>query len=113
MPKEQREWGEFPTFVSRHDSMEAAIPVRSVFPASFVLHSLASLRGHPLVDALGERAVAFLLAEQGSDGFWRGISTTRLVPPDIDCTCCVLAGLKEWGVDLPTQSWPKPSSNIA
>ncbi len=85
--------------VARHESTAHAIPLGSVFPASFVLHTLRLLQNYDLVKPLVDAIVNFVLKERGPNGLWRGFSSPTL-PPDCDTTSCVLASLKEWNATL-------------
>ncbi len=77
--------GQWAMLVARHESMAHAIPLGSVFPASFVLHTLRLLQNYDLVKPLAEATVNFVLKERGPDGLWRGFSSPTL-PADCDTT---------------------------
>jgi hypothetical protein len=75
-------------------------PVKSVFITSFVLHSLKEISKFIDVEQIAHKAIEFLLAEMEDNGIWRFYGKKSNIPFDIDCTCCVLAALKEWEIDM-------------
>ena len=95
----QQPSGGFVTMLARRQNMARAIPVTSVFAASFVLHALALLPNCAPAKAVASKTINFILEEQGRDGLWRGLASPK-VPPDIDSICCVLASFGKWNVTL-------------
>src|SRR5262245_5269027 len=101
---DQRPSGEFPTITSPHLDMTASIDCPMViYVTTFVVHVLASpyfarRSSAPQVQAMLERAGAFLLSEQCESGAWgfEGRSTIR-IPYDLDDTSCAVAALLELG----------------
>jgi len=92
--------GEFGTMMWEKANIEAASYVKSVFVTSFVLHSLAKMRNFTKVKEIGQNAISFLLDEMEQKSLWRFFGKNSHIHFDVDDTCCILASLKEWGVDM-------------
>lgn len=92
--------GEFPTMTWERPNMQNASYVKSVFLTSFVLHSLRQVENLPNVGVMGQKAINFLLGETENNGIWRFHGKKSYIHFDIDTTCCVLAALKEWEVEM-------------
>lgn len=92
--------GEFATMKWQKFNLRSASYERSVFTTSLVLHSLRHLAMYSSVSKMGERAIAFLLNNKEKNGLWRFGGKDTYFHFDMDDTCCVLASLNEWGVEL-------------
>jgi len=92
--------GEFPTMrwqISKTNDMSY---VKSVFVTSFVLHSLRHVENFVYVEKIRQRAIKFLLGEMENDGLWRFYGKKSNIHFDIDTTCCNLAALREWEIEM-------------
>lgn len=97
--------GEFKTYASSDPEMGDALCFdSSPFATSFVVHALG-FAGGPLVEGMTEKALGFLQAEMEGPGLWRYWSSRnrqhKLLPPDLDDTCCVSFVLKRHDRPLP------------
>jgi len=98
--RHQLPYGEFKTYMSLGNSLEENCQFdSSPFTTSLVVYCLSFL---PIVRVgeMTEKALDFLAAEMESPGLWRFWSskdpTHRLIPPDIDDTCCASFVLKKY-----------------
>lgn len=92
--------GEFGTMRWEKANIEAALYGKSVFVTSFVLHSLVEMGNFTQVKEIGQHAIKFLLDEMEQKSFWRFFGKNSYIHFDVDTTCCILASLKEWGVEM-------------
>ncbi|MBT9166882.1 MAG: hypothetical protein DDT19_00206 [Syntrophomonadaceae bacterium] len=92
--------GEFTTMRWEKPNVQTASYVKSVFVTSFVLHSLKYVVNFNQVREISQRAIRFLLDEMEQNGLWRFFGKNSHVHFDVDTVCCVLASLKEWGVEI-------------
>ncbi|MCK4816085.1 hypothetical protein KA005_09955, partial [bacterium] len=92
--------GEFATRRWEKPKVETASYVKSVFITSFVLHSLRYVENLTQVKEISQRAIGFLLNEMERDGLWRFFGRDSFIHFDVDCTCCILASLKEWRIEI-------------
>lgn len=97
--------GEFKTYASSDPAMRDALCFdSSPFVTSFVVHAIG-FAGGPLVEDMTKRALRFLQAEMEGPGLWRYWSSRnrqhKLLPPDLDDTCCVSFVLKRHHRPLP------------
>jgi hypothetical protein len=90
--------GEFPIMRWQRGDKDACY-VKTVFATSFVLHSLRHVGKFLNVDEVSKRAVEFLLGET-ENSLWRFCGKGSRIHFDLDTTCCVLASLKEYDIDL-------------
>lgn len=81
-------------------NMQNASYVKSVFLTSFVLHSLRHVKTFAHVEKIGQQTIKFLLNEMGNNGLWRFYGKKSYIHFDLDTTCCVLAALKEYGIEM-------------
>ncbi len=93
--------GEFKTYVARGNNPKKEYKFDStVFNSSLVLYSLSFL-ATPQVEKMRSKALNFLEAEMESTGTWRFWSSKnpsrRIIPPDMDDTCCISFILKKYG----------------
>lgn len=100
----QLDTGEFPTYAwSVAMGIEKKWPVRSVFTATQLLHSLDFLDGGPPARLVRERALAFVLAHREPPGVWRyfgkdfEVFPGVLLSPDVDDTATAWAALLRAG----------------
>jgi len=100
LAKRQLSSGEFSTLRWRKSNVQAASYVKSVFITSFVLHSLAHLSNFSQVQKISQRAIRFLLDEMEQSGLWRFLGKKSYIHFDVDTTCCILASLREWRINL-------------
>jgi len=100
LAKRQLPSGEFAIMRWEKPHMHAASYVKSVFITSFVLHSLRHAVDSETVEEISQRAIRFLLDEMEHKGFWRFFGKNSYVHFDVDDTCCILASLKEWEVQM-------------
>jgi hypothetical protein len=92
--------GEFPTMRWDKSKAKDASYVKSVFITSFIIHSLKHIGKFVPVDKISQHAINFSLGEMENNGLWRFSGKKSYIHFDIDTTCCVLAALKEWGVEM-------------
>lgn len=96
--------GEFATMRWEKPKVEIASYVKSVFITSFVLHSLRYVENLTQVKEISQHAIKFLLDERERDGLWRFFGKDSFIHFDVDCTCCILASLKEWEIEMDSHS---------
>lgn len=100
LSKKQHLSGEFSTRVWEKFKINDSSYVKTLFPTSFVLHSLKHVEKYVQVEKIVQRAAKFLLGEMEENGLWRFYGKKSYIHFDLDTTCCILASLKEWCVDL-------------
>lgn len=97
--------GEFRTYAWSDDSHREICQLdSSPFVTALVLHSLRYLRD----DRVGEmttKALDMLCGEMEGRGLWRFWSSRhplhRMLPPDLDDTCCISSVLRQYGRSVP------------
>jgi hypothetical protein len=92
--------GEFATMKWKKPKVETASYVKSVFITSFVLHSLRYAENLTRLKEISQRAIGFLLNEMERNGLWRFFGKYSVIHFDVDSTCCILASLKEWRIEI-------------
>lgn len=97
--------GEFRTYAWNDDNhREICYLDSSPFVTALVLHSLGYLQDERAGE-ICEKALDMLDAEMEGAGLWRFWSSRhklhRLLPPDLDDTCCVSFVLKQYGRPVP------------
>jgi hypothetical protein len=96
--------GEFSTQVSKDPGMGESEYASSAFGTALILHCLRSVEG-PEVQALTSKALQFLETEVEHGGLWRFWSSRspmhRMVPCDLDSTCCASFALRLYGRAMP------------
>ncbi|MBI4371104.1 MAG: terpene cyclase/mutase family protein [Elusimicrobia bacterium] len=100
--------GEFPTLSSNERSFINAQAQSNVFTTAVILHALRPVKEDPAVRAAARRAIEWLKAQRDSSGFWtfwgramRNRPPEDAVPPDVDCSACIVGVFKDWDVDFP------------
>jgi len=99
LSKTQIKSGEFPIMRWEKKNIKDVSYVKTVFATSFVLHSLKHVRKFLNIDEISRRAIKFLFNEM-ENGHWRFYGKNSYIHFDLDTTCCVLASLKEYDIDL-------------
>ena len=102
---EQRQNGEFPTFMARDPSLIRERRFDSTpFATTYVLHALSYVE-EAGIQALTARGLDFLEAEMERHGVWRYWTSQNpqhdSIPPDLDDTCCASAVLRRFGRSVP------------
>jgi len=92
--------GEFPTTMWQISKENDSSYVKSVFATTFVLHSLKSVKNFGYVENMSQQAIRFLLGEMEYYGLWRFYGKKSNIHFDIDDTCCALAALREWNIEM-------------
>lgn len=95
LERQQLASGEFTVLASTDPALvQGCTPDPSVFPTAVITHCLSFWRP---AAKLAARAQQFLLSEQDANGLWRHWTRRhrhyRLIPPDLDDTCCASAAL--------------------
>jgi hypothetical protein len=103
----QLPYGEFKTYVAPGNSLEENCQFdSSPFTTSLVVYSLSFLP-NTRVGEIREKALNFLANEMESSGLWRFWSSKnlmhRLIPPDMDDTCCASFVLKKYRTAPPNK----------
>jgi hypothetical protein len=101
----QLAWGEFETLASPDEDMASRCTFQSSpFATAQVMYSLGGLRSPPVQEMLA-RGLDFLQSEMEGAGLWRFWSSRsewhRLLPPDVDDTCCASFVLETKGRPVP------------
>jgi hypothetical protein len=90
LARRQLPHGEFQVNVSLDPDLGESAPDSSPFVTALVLYAIGFVN-HPLVIALRERALNFLVEEMEGPGLWRYWSSRspKRIDPDLDDTCCI------------------------
>lgn len=99
LSKSQIRSGEFPTMRWKRYDVKDISYVKTVFTTSFILHSLNNVGKFLDIDKISKKAINFLLNEM-ENGLWRFYGKYFRIHFDLDTTCCALASLKEYNVDV-------------
>jgi hypothetical protein len=99
LSKSQLKSGEFPMMRWEKNNRKDASYVKTVFATSFVLHSLKYVRKFLDIDKISQKAIMFLFNETEND-LWRFYGKGSRIHFDLDTSCCALASLKEYDIDL-------------
>lgn len=92
--------GGFPMIIWQKNNVKSVTNVKTIFAAPFVLHSLKYVRKFFNIDEISRKAIEFLLNEMEYGGLWRFFGKNTYIHFDVDSTSCVLASLKEYGIDF-------------
>lgn len=101
----QLPYGEFRTYACPDDEMgEGCEFDSSPFATSLILYAISHVDS-PIVHEMTAKALRFLQEEMEGPGLWRYWSSRnqrhRLLPPDLDDTCCISFVLKKNSIPLP------------
>lgn len=103
LSKEQLPSGEFPmTRWNRNNKKEVSY-VKTVFLTPFILHSLLHIKKYANVEKICDLALNFLIREMEQNGLWRFFGKKSYIHFDLDTTCCTLAALKEYNIEMDYQ----------
>ncbi len=106
--------GGFVTDSWRVDNPKEIEPVDATFTASQILFSVSFCSDSATGRGTCNRAVAYLLAQQQSNGLfpYYGKATPKTISPDVDDTSLAWAALKRSGQSIPTETLSAVRANM-
>lgn len=103
LSKEQLPSGEFPMVRWNRTNKNEVSYIKTVFLTPFILYSLRYIKKYANMEKICELALNFLIREMEKNGLWRFFGKRSYIHFDLDTTCCTLAILKEYNIEMDYQ----------